>query len=86
MDGLKNCGRNGRNRDGDLQPFEKDPGGRKGKGKGEKQMILFLAGILIGFIIGSLFALLAISLCIAAGVDRKADDIEQERFLKEKKK
>ncbi len=49
-------------------------------------MILFLAGILVGSIIGSLFALLAISLCIAAGADRKADDIEQKKFLKEKER
>lgn len=49
-------------------------------------MALFFAGLLLGFIADSVLSLIVISLCIAAGVDRKADDIEQERFLKEKKK
>lgn len=49
-------------------------------------MALFFAGLLLGFIAGSVLSLIVISLCIVAGADRKTDDVEQKRFLKEKKK
>ena len=47
-------------------------------------MALFFAGLLIGSIAGSVLSLIVISLCIVAGADRKTDDIEQKKFLKEK--
>lgn len=47
-------------------------------------MALFFAGLLIGSIAESVLSLIVISLCIVAGADRKKDDIEQKKFLKEK--